>query len=153
MKRNCTLRKRVLQLFKPPYGLLSGHIFATPSSLFNVLIKSPISKTASFDAKTHVWPTAGSAQGLTNQRSQLGHIQAKGLFVFIFSTNLGIGRWGPPPAASVPTPDPKGSGGWRPPPRRGPDTPTPIPSPLQCPLGAQKHETCFDWLQVTKGIV
>jgi hypothetical protein len=44
---------------------------------FNVLIKSPISKTASFQAKTHVWPIDGSAQGLTNQQSLLDHIQAK----------------------------------------------------------------------------
>jgi hypothetical protein len=43
-------------------------------SIFNVLIKSPISKTASFEAQTHVWPIDGSAQVLTNQQSPLGHI-------------------------------------------------------------------------------
>jgi hypothetical protein len=52
------------------------------SSLFNVLIKSPISKTASFYAKPYVWPIDGRAQGLTNQRSPLGHIQAKTWDVF-----------------------------------------------------------------------
>jgi hypothetical protein len=51
-------------------------------SLFNVLIKSHISKTASFEVKTHVLPIDGSAQGLTNQRSLVGHIQAKARDVF-----------------------------------------------------------------------
>jgi hypothetical protein len=37
----------------------------------------PISTTAPIDAKTHVWPIDGIAQWLTNQRSLLGHIQAK----------------------------------------------------------------------------
>jgi hypothetical protein len=46
------------------------------SSHFNVL-NTPISTTAPIDAKTHAWPIDGSAQWLTNQRSQLGHIQAK----------------------------------------------------------------------------
>jgi hypothetical protein len=68
-----------------------GEVVACISCLFNVLNKSPISKTASLDAKTHVWPIDGSAQGLTNQRSLLGH------------------------------------------------------------RSRQKHETFFDWLQVTKG--
>jgi hypothetical protein len=46
------------------------------SSRFNVLDMT-ISTTAPIDAKTHVWPIDGIAQWLTNQRSLLGHIQAK----------------------------------------------------------------------------
>jgi hypothetical protein len=42
----------------------------------------PISTTAPIDAKTHVWPIDGIAQWLTNQRSLLGHIQAKTRDVF-----------------------------------------------------------------------
>jgi hypothetical protein len=45
-------------------------------SRFNVL-NTPISTTASIDAKPHVWPIDGIAQWLTNQQSLLGHIQAK----------------------------------------------------------------------------
>jgi hypothetical protein len=41
----------------------------------------PISTTA----KTHVWPIDGIAQWLTNQRSLLGHIQAKTWDVFWFT--------------------------------------------------------------------
>jgi hypothetical protein len=46
------------------------------SSRFNVL-NTPISTTVPIDAKTHVWPIDGIAQWLTNQRSLLGHIQAR----------------------------------------------------------------------------
>jgi hypothetical protein len=42
----------------------------------------PISTTAPREAKTHVWPIDGIAQWLTNQRSPLGHIQAKTWDVF-----------------------------------------------------------------------
>jgi hypothetical protein len=42
----------------------------------------PISTTAPIDAKSHVWPIDGIAQWLTNQRSLLGHIQAKTWDVF-----------------------------------------------------------------------
>jgi hypothetical protein len=53
------------------------------SSRFNVL-NMPISTTAPVDTKTqtHVWPIDGIAQWLTNQRSLLGHIQAKTWDVF-----------------------------------------------------------------------
>jgi hypothetical protein len=51
------------------------------SSRFNVL-DMPISTTAPIDAKTHVWPIYGIAQWFTNQRSLLGHIQAKTWDVF-----------------------------------------------------------------------
>jgi hypothetical protein len=52
------------------------HHLDSISSRFNVL-NMPISTTASWDAKTHVWPIDGIAQWLTNQRSILSHIQAK----------------------------------------------------------------------------
>jgi hypothetical protein len=62
---------------RPTWGIVSlRQTLDSISSRFNVL-NTPISATAPIDAKTHVWPVDGIAQCLTNQRSLLGHIQAK----------------------------------------------------------------------------
>jgi hypothetical protein len=63
------------------YSQSAYRLLDSISSRFNVL-NMPISTTAPIDAKTHVWPIDGIAQWLTNQRSPLGHIQAKTWDVF-----------------------------------------------------------------------
>jgi hypothetical protein len=57
------------------------------NSRFN-LLDMPISTTAPIDAKTPVWPIDGIAQWLTNQRSLLGHIQAKTVRRFLIGCRL-----------------------------------------------------------------